>query len=69
MTNNRSPRNTYRYHFKVGNEIVHRGITNNLERRETEHQEKWPRGHIVQIGPAVTRDSALRWEREGGKRP
>ena len=63
---NQNPRDTYRYHFKVGNNIVHRGITNDLERRASEHQQKWPDGHIRQIGPSVTRDSALEWEREGG---
>jgi hypothetical protein len=28
------PRNTHKYHFKVGNKIVHSGITDDLERRE-----------------------------------
>ncbi len=60
-------RDTYKYHFKVGNRIVHRGITNDLDRREHEHQDKWPKGHIEQVGNVVTRDSALKWEREGGK--
>lgn len=31
-------RDTYKYHFKLGNKIVHTGITNNLDRREQEHQ-------------------------------
>ena len=30
-------RDTFKYHFKVGNKIVHGGITNNLDRREQEH--------------------------------
>ena len=64
----REPRDTYRYHFKDGNRILHRGITNDLDRREGEHQQKWPEGHIQQIGPAVTRKSGLAWERDGGKR-
>lgn len=29
---------TYKYHFKVGNVIVHGGITNNLQRRKREHK-------------------------------
>lgn len=61
-------RDTYRYHMKQGNSIVHRGVTNDLERREAEHQQEHPGAHIEQIGQRVTRDSALRWEREGGKR-
>ena len=33
-------RDTYKYHFKKGNKIVHTGITNDLERREQEHK-RW----------------------------
>ena len=61
-----SNRDTYKYHFKVGNKIVHRGITYDLVRREQEHQLEWPNGHIVQIGNRTTRDAALEWERNGG---
>ena len=64
----REPRDTFRYQFKDGNKILHRGITNDLDRRETEHQQEWPEGHIEQIGPTVTRDGGLKWERDGGKR-
>ena len=39
-------RDTFKYQFKVGNKIVHGGITDDLERREAEHQKKWPKGHI-----------------------
>lgn len=60
-------RDTYKYHFKIGNEIVHRGITNDLDRREQEHQGTWPNGHILQIGNRTTRDAALDWEQDGGK--
>ena len=52
--------------FKVGNKIVHGGITNDLERREAEHQQKWPKGHIKQVGYRTTRDAALDWEKEKG---
>jgi predicted GIY-YIG superfamily endonuclease len=44
-------RDTFKYHFKIGNKIVHSGITNDLERREQEHQQKWPGGHIKQVWP------------------
>ena len=59
-------RDTYRYQFKDGNRIVHVGITNDLDRRESEHQAAsgYENGHITQQGPAVTRDSAERWEQE-----
>jgi predicted GIY-YIG superfamily endonuclease len=61
------PRDTYKYHFKVGNKVVHKGITGDLDRREVEHQQKWLDGHIVQTGNKTTREAALKWEREGGK--
>lgn len=62
-------RNTYRYHIKCGNKIVHRGITNDLDRRHGEHQRRYGKDvKIIKIGPRVTRQSALRWERLGGKR-
>ncbi len=56
------PRDTYKYHFKIGNKIVHSGITNDLERREGEHQQEWPNGHIKQVGNISTEDGAREWE-------
>ena len=62
-------RDTNRYHVKRGNKILHRGITNDLCRRYGEHRRRYGQDVcIVKVGPAVTRESALRWEREGGKR-
>ena len=39
-------RDTYKYHFKVGNRIVHTGITNDIDRREGEHKNEpqWDTG-------------------------
>jgi len=59
-------RDTYKYHLKVGNKIVHGGITNNLDRREGEHQQKWPKGHIKQVGHKVSEKSARQWEKDKG---
>ena len=56
------PRNIYKYDFKVGNKIKHSGITKNLERRELGHKQKWPKGHIVQVGRRTTEDAARKWE-------
>ncbi len=59
-------RDTYKYHFKKGKTIVHAGITNDLDRREAEHQ-RGPgksRGHIKQVGRRTTRAAALEWERD-----
>ena len=59
----------YKYHFKVGNTIVHTGITNDIDRREADHRSKpgWSKGHIRQVGFRTTHDAALEWEREQGK--
>ena len=62
-------RDTYKYHFKQGHRIVHTGITNDLERRETEHKQNFGEGgHILKVGRATTRDAALEWEREQAAR-
>lgn len=55
-------RDTYTYDFKIGNKIVHSGITNDLERRETEHKNRWPNGHIVKVGAVKTEEGARAWE-------
>lgn len=60
------PRDTYKYDYKVGRKIMHRGITDDLERREQEHQQKWPKGHIKQVGRCTTEEAARRWEKEKG---
>ena len=58
-------RKTYKYHFKIGNKIVHTGITNDLDRREREHKNTHDgKGHIKKVGRATTRDAALKWEGE-----
>ena len=59
-------RDTYKYHFKIGNEIKHGGITNDLERREAEHQQTYGEsGHIKQVGRRTT-DAARKWEEDKG---
>ena len=55
-------KDTYKYHFKIGNKIVHSGITDDLERREQEHRVKWPNGHILQVGRCTTEEAAREWE-------
>lgn len=62
-----SDRDTYKYHLLKDGKIVHRGITNDLDRRESEHQQEHPGSRIQQIGRITTRDAALEWEREGGR--
>ncbi len=59
-------RDTYKYQFRVGNKIVHGGITDDLERREQEHQQKWPKGKITQVGRQTTEEAAREWEENKG---
>lgn len=59
-------RDTYKYHFKKGNKIIHTGITKDIDRREVEHRREpgWNKGHIKQVGLRTTYDAALEWERQ-----
>ena len=57
-------RDTYKYHLIKGRRIVHRGITNDLERRQREHQKTRPGSEIRQVGRKTTREAALKWERD-----
>ena len=61
-----STRDTSKYQFKVGNQIVHSGITNDLERREQEHQQNLPKGQIEKVGRRTTEDAAWKWEKGKG---
>jgi len=60
------PRDPFKYQFKIGNKVVHGGITTDLDRREKEHQQRWPKGHIKQIGRCTTEEAAHDWEIEHG---
>lgn len=62
-------RDTYKYHFKKGNEIVQTGITNDIDRREYQHRRKksWSDGCMTQVGHRTTYDSALEWVRNQAK--
>lgn len=62
-------RDSYKYHLKQGHKVVHRGVTNDPVRREAEHQEEFPGSRLAQVGRRTTREAALKWEREGGRRP
>ncbi len=59
----------YKYHFKMGNKIIHTGITYDIDRREYEHQNEpgSSKGHIKQVGLRTTREAALEWERQQEK--
>ena len=56
-------RDTYNYTYRVGRNVSHRGITNNPERRESEHRRARPGGKLTVDGRAKTRKGALKTER------
>ena len=52
-------RDTYKYHLKRGNKIIRSGTTNNLDRREKEHQCKLGDDvYIQQVGKRTRREGA-----------
>ena len=70
-------RDTNKYVYKVGNKIVHAGISKrDLKKRESEHRNSgrvltcngkdydFQNGHIIKVGNKTTREAALRWERD-----
>ena len=63
-----SERDTYKYYLKQGEKIVYRGITSDLERREVEHQERFPDSRIYQVGRKTIRKAALRWQQQERRR-
>ena len=64
----KKPRDTYKYHLKVGSKIIYRGITEDIERRGAQHKSRYPKSRIVRVGRRTTRGRALEWERQGGRR-
>ena len=63
-------RTAYRYHFKLGNKIVHTGITNDPDRREFELQYEpgWEKGHIIEVGRRTFLETAEAWLQEQGEK-
>ncbi len=58
-------RNTHKYILRDGRRLVQLGITNGALDRATEHLRARKRFTTMYVlGPAVTRDSALDWERD-----
>ena len=58
-------RDTYKYHLKRGNKVIRSGITNDLDRREKEHQRDYGKSvHIQQVGNRTTREGAREWEKK-----
>ena len=55
-------RDTYKYELAKGNKIVYIGITNDPERRETEHRKDKDFDKMRIIGNVSTLDGASKWE-------
>lgn len=53
-----------RYRFKVDGKVVYFGFTPDLERREREHQVRWPNGRIEPVGGPTKREDAWDWKEQ-----
>jgi hypothetical protein len=60
-------RDWHTYEFKVGNRVLHKGITQEPDRREREHQNNIdPDGHLKIVGRPKTEEGARQWEKDNG---
>ena len=58
-------RDTYKYTLTRGGRRIRSGITNDLDRREREHQRDFGSDvRIRQVGRKTNRDAARKWERD-----
>lgn len=57
-------RDTKKYVLKRGNEVVYVGITNDPERRETQHRQEKAFDKMELVGRPCTRESAEQWEED-----
>jgi len=74
-----NPREYYNYELKDGRKIVYKGQTNDLKRRESEHERDGKKfTHMRKVGNAKTYEGALKAEKQslkqyrnghGGKNP
>lgn len=59
--------NFYGYHYYAGGVKKHSGITTDPQRRQAEHQQRWPGGRLqLVIGP-TTEAVARAWEAQQTK--
>jgi len=59
-------RDTYQYYFKMGNKIVHAGITHDPDFSEAKMKQRpgGSKGHIKEIGCRTTVENANAWLQE-----
>lgn len=61
----RKKRDCYRYKLKKGRETVYIGISDDPERRKGQHKQDGKNFNKMSIeGPAVTKETAEKWEEE-----
>lgn len=59
MAKKQAKRDTVNYNLKVGNKVVYKGTTNDLEKREAEHRRDGKEfTHIQQVGNKKTPEGA-----------
>ena len=61
-------RDTYKYHFKLGNKTVHTGTTVDLDRREQQHKRKFGESGHIKKGRNALPLETQRWNGKGSKR-
>lgn len=67
MPNRQKPRDTYKYTLMEGRRRIRSGITNDLDRREQEHQRQFGSNvRIRQVGRRTNREAAREWEKRQG---
>jgi hypothetical protein len=57
----------YGYHYYVGSDKKHSGITTDPQRRQTEHQQRWPGGRLVIATQGLIEAQARTWEAQQTK--
>ena len=55
---------TVPYTLREGNKVTYIGITNDPDRRASEHRSDGKEGDMRIEGPPMSRESAQKWERE-----
>ena len=56
-------RDTYKYILKREGAIIYRDVTNDLNRRASEHKARYPDSVVIQVGLKTTREAALKWKK------
>ena len=59
--------NWYGYHYVTSTGKKHSGITTDPNRRQAEHQQRWPGGRLVLATNALTEAQARAWEAQQTK--